>query len=111
MIFVISVRIPRLRRPLSKGVNGRFVKKLLSFMCFPPNASVAEVRARRLSKARQASPRTSAGRGVPKTPQPGFAGAEGFGQGLVQLNLSIARPFCLLGKMGNRLSGSPTRGI
>jgi len=40
---------------------------------------------------RQTSPPTSAGRGEPKTPQPGFAGAE-----------ALAR--------GNRLSGSPTKG-
>jgi len=39
------------------------------------------VRERLLSKARQASPRTSAGRGEPKTPQPGFAGAEALARG------------------------------
>jgi hypothetical protein len=48
--------------------------------------------------------------GVCQRPAAWLCGRGGFGQGLVQLKLSIARPFCLLGKMGNRLSGSPTKG-
>ena len=40
----------------------------------------------------------------------GDAALRGSDQGLVQLKLLIRRPFCLLSKMGNRLSGSPLKG-